>query len=42
MCYERRRAEAGVVCEFVTAALIAKLFVWGGNNGGHVLRETTS
>ncbi len=28
---------------FITAVLITKLFAWGeGDNGGHVLRETTS
>ena len=27
---------------FITAVPITKLFAWGGNNGGHVLRETTS
>ena len=33
-----------VVFVFSTAVPITKLFacVWGGNNGGHVLRETTS
>jgi hypothetical protein len=32
------------VCVFITAVPITKLFAWGGrrNNGGHVLRETTS
>ena len=32
------------LCVFITAVPITKLFacVWGGNNGGHVLRETTS
>jgi len=32
----------GSQCVFITAVLITKLFAWGGNNGGHVLRETTS
>ena len=33
-----------VLCVFITTVPITKLFacVWGGNNGGHVLRETTS
>ena len=32
------------LCVFITAVPITKLFAWGGgvNNGGHVLRETTS
>ena len=32
------------MCVFITAVPITKLFAWGrgGNNGGHVLRETTS
>ena len=32
------------VCVFITVVPITKLFacVWGGNNGGHVLRETMS
>jgi hypothetical protein len=31
-------------CVFITAVPITKLFAWGwgGNNGGHVLRETMS
>jgi hypothetical protein len=33
-----------IVCVFITAVPITKLFVRGGGrgNGGHVLRETTS
>ena len=32
------------VCVFITEVPITKLFAWGGggNNGGHLLRETTS
>jgi len=32
------------VCVFITTVPITKLSAWGrgGNNGGHVLRETTS
>jgi hypothetical protein len=30
------------VCVFVTAVPITTLFAWGGDKGGHVLRETTS
>ena len=32
------------MCAFITAVPITKLSAWGrgGNNGGHVLRETTS
>ena len=31
-------------CVFITAVPVTKLFAWGGgeDNGGHVLRETTS
>jgi hypothetical protein len=33
----------GCVCVFITAVPIIKLFAWGdGDNGGHMLRETTS
>jgi hypothetical protein len=31
-----------VVCVFITAVPITKLFAWGeGDSGGHVLREKT-
>ncbi len=31
-----------LVCVFITAGPITKLFTWGdGDSGGHVLRETT-
>ncbi len=33
----------GLVCVFITAVPIIKLFAWGkGDSGGHVLQETTS
>jgi hypothetical protein len=32
-----------IVCVFITAVPLIKLFSWGeGESGGHVLRETTS
>ena len=32
-----------LLCVFITAVPITKLFAWGeGDSGGHVLRETTS
>jgi hypothetical protein len=32
-----------VVCVFITAVPITKLFAWGeGDSGGHVLREQTT
>jgi hypothetical protein len=38
MCYERRRAEACVVCVFITAVPNTKLCAWGEeDSGGHVL-----
>jgi hypothetical protein len=41
MCYERRRASRGlsglVMCVFITAVPMTKLFAWGeGDSGGHV------
>ncbi len=38
-----RPARRDLVCVFITAVPILKLFAWGmGDGGGHVLRETTT
>jgi hypothetical protein len=36
------RAFVVVLCMFITAVPVTKLFAWEGDIGGHVLRETTS
>ena len=35
-------SECVLLCVFITAVPITKLFARGGGSGGHVLRETTS